>query len=54
MADFQFNYSLKKDQSNIKTLTNCFLKKTQKTPPKEIKIAERLKREYLIEKYGGQ
>jgi phage-related protein len=31
----------------------CF-KKTQKTPQKEIKMAEKLKKEYLKEKYGGQ
>jgi phage-related protein len=35
-------------------LTNCFLKKTQKTPQKEIKMAEKLKREYITEKYGGK
>lgn len=29
---------------------NCFLKKTQKTPKKEIKRAERLKKEYLKNK----
>jgi len=31
-------------------LTNCFVKKTQKTPRKEIKLAEKLKEQYLIEK----
>lgn len=41
------------DKGDLIVLTNCFLKKTQKTPKKEIKKAERLKREYLIEKYGG-
>ena len=41
------------DKGNLVVLTNCFLKKTQKTPVKEIKIAERLKKEYLKEKYGG-
>ena len=41
------------DKGELIVLTNCFLKKTQKTPKKEIKLAERLKREYLIEKYGG-
>jgi len=35
-------------------LTNCFLKKSQKTPRKEIELAERLKKEYMIEKYGGR
>ena len=41
------------DKGNLVVLTNCFLKKTQKTPKKEIKLAEKLKNEYLIEKYGG-
>jgi phage-related protein len=41
------------DEGNLVVLTNCFLKKTQKTPRKEIKLAERLKNEYLKEKYGG-
>jgi phage-related protein len=40
-------------QGNLVVLTNCFLKKTKKTPKKEIKLAEKLKKEYLIEKYGG-
>jgi phage-related protein len=30
------------------------LKKTQKTPVKEIKLAEKLKKEYLNEKYKGK
>jgi len=30
------------------------LKKTQKTPQKEIKMAEKLKKEYITEKYGGK
>ena len=42
------------DEGNLVVLTNCFLKKTQKTPKKEIRTAERLKKEYLIEKYGGE
>ncbi len=42
------------DKGELVVLTNCFLKKTQKTPKKEIKLAERLKKEYMIEKYGGQ
>lgn len=42
------------DKGELVVLTNCFLKKTQKTPRKEIKIAEKLKNEYLTEKYGGQ
>jgi phage-related protein len=31
-------------------LVNCFVKKTQKTPRKEIKLAEKLKKEYLKDK----
>lgn len=41
------------DKGDFVVLTNCFLKKTQRTPKKEIKMAEKLKKEYLIEKYGG-
>ena len=41
------------DGDELIVLTNCFLKKTQKTPQKEIKMAEKLKREYENEKYGG-
>lgn len=40
-------------KGNLVVLTNGFVKKTQKTPKKEIKMAEKLKKEYLIEKYGG-
>ncbi len=42
------------DQGELVVLTNCFFKKTQKTPPKEIEKADRLRKEYLIEKYGGK
>lgn len=38
------------DDGNLVVLTNCFLKKNQKTPKKEIKLAERLKKEYLKQK----
>lgn len=38
------------DDGNLVVLTNCFVKKTQKTPRKEIKLAEKLKKEYLNEK----
>jgi phage-related protein len=41
------------DGGDLIVLTNCFVKKTQKTPKKEIKTAERLKQEYLNEKLGG-
>ncbi|MBN1949711.1 MAG: type II toxin-antitoxin system RelE/ParE family toxin [Bacteroidales bacterium] len=40
------------DKGNLVVLTNCFLKKKQKTPKKEVKLAGRLKKEYLVEKYG--
>lgn len=42
------------DKGDLVVLTNCFIKKTQKTPRQEIKLAELLKAEYLIEKYGGK
>ena len=35
------------DEGNLVVLTNCFVKKTQKTPKKEIQIAENLKKEFL-------
>ncbi len=38
------------DDGNLIVLANCFVKKTQKTPKKEIKLAEKLKKEYLKEK----
>lgn len=38
------------DEGNLVVLTNCFIKKTQKTPQKEIRMAEKLKKEYLEEK----
>ncbi len=41
------------DKGELVVLINCFLKKSQKTPIKEIKLAEKLKNEYMIEKYGG-
>lgn len=41
------------DKGDLVVLTNCFIKKTQKTPGKEIKMAEKLKNEYMNEKYGG-
>jgi phage-related protein len=34
-------------EGNLILLTNGFIKKTQKTPKKEIKLAEKLKNEYL-------
>ena len=38
------------DDGNLVILANCFVKKTQKTPQKEIKLAEKLKKEYLKDK----
>jgi phage-related protein len=38
------------DGGNLIVLTNCFVKKTQKTPRKEIKLGEQLKKEYLRDK----
>jgi putative component of toxin-antitoxin plasmid stabilization module len=38
------------DEGNIVMLFNGFQKKTQKTPKKEIELAERLKKEYFDEK----
>ena len=37
------------DEGKLVVLTNCFVKKTQKTPQKEIKLAEKLKTEYFNE-----
>jgi len=41
------------DKGDLIVLTNSFVKKSQKTPRKEIKLAERLKKEFINEKYGG-
>ncbi len=38
------------DEGTLVVLTNAFVKKTQKTPKNEIKLAEKLKDEYLKEK----
>lgn len=40
------------DRENLVILVNGFQKKTQKTPKKELELAEKLKREYLEKKYG--
>jgi phage-related protein len=40
------------DKGNLVVLMNSFVKKTQKTPRREIKLAEKLKKEYLKERYG--
>ena len=39
------------DKGNLVVLVNGFQKKTQKTPKAEIKLAEKLKKEYLEDKY---
>jgi phage-related protein len=39
------------DKGNLVILVNGFQKKTQKTPKAEIKLAEKLKKEYLETKY---
>jgi len=38
------------DKGNLVVLTNCFVKKTKKTPKREIKLAEKLKKEYFKNK----
>lgn len=38
------------DGGNLVVLSNCFVKKTQKTPKKEIRKAEKIKEDYLKEK----
>jgi len=40
------------DKGNLVILVNGFQKKTQKTPKKELELAEKLKQEYLKKKYG--
>ena len=42
------------DKGELVVLANCFIKKSQKTPRKELKLAEKLKKEYMNEKYGGK
>ena len=38
------------DKGNIVILINSFQKKVQKTPPKQIALAEKLKKQYFIDK----
>lgn len=38
------------DKGNLVVLINSFQKKTQKTPSSEIKLAEKLKKQYFIDK----
>ncbi|HQU91787.1 MAG TPA: type II toxin-antitoxin system RelE/ParE family toxin [Pyrinomonadaceae bacterium] len=40
------------DKGNLVILTNAFAKKTEKTPPNEIKIAEQRKKDYESQKNG--
>ena len=40
------------DKGQLIILVNGFHKKTQKTPKKEIELAERLKKQYFDEKKG--
>ena len=40
------------DKGQLIILLNGFQKKTQKTPKKEIELAERLKKQYFDEKKG--
>ncbi len=38
------------DDGKLVVLLNAFQKKTQKTPPKEIALAEKLKKQYFLDK----
>ena len=38
------------DEGNLVVLVNSFQKKSQKTPQKEIELAEKLKKQYFIDK----
>ena len=40
------------DKGTLIVLVNGFQKKTQKTPKKELELAQKLKQEYLSKKYG--
>ncbi len=42
------------DEGEFVVLTKLFVKNIQKKPRKEIKLAERFKKEYLSEKLGGK
>lgn len=42
------------DKGNLVILINSFQKKTQKIPPKEITLAEKLKKQYFIDKKYGK
>ena len=42
------------DEGRLVVLTNCFVKKTQKTPKKHLKLAIKLKQEYFLKKIRYQ
>ena len=42
------------DNGDLVVLINSFVKKSQKTPKSEIKKAEKIKKDYLTEKYGSK
>lgn len=41
------------DEGQVVVLTNCFVKKTQKTPKKELELAIKLKKDYFRTKKKG-
>ena len=41
------------DKGQVIVLTNCFVKKRQKTPKKELELAIKLKKEYFVFKKRG-
>jgi len=41
------------EKGQVIVLTNCFAKKTQKTPLKELELAKRLKKEYFTTRKKG-
>ncbi len=47
------DYSASLTDGNLVILTNGFAKKTQKTPPEEIELAEKRKKDYLRRKQYG-
>jgi phage-related protein len=42
------------DDGQLVVLTNGFIKKTDKTPSSEIKKAQKMKKDYFLDKNGGQ
>jgi len=42
------------DQGRLVVLNHAFVKKTQKTPKKEVRIAEKRKKEYFIRKVNNE